>query len=393
MKTWKRRIAMAVALCLLLPSFALADSGTPWPVAERGGMKAVIRLPHGTGESAVGYAPASHGGKEATGIVSFEVHEGVFFLLDNVQNNIAIVENGAITKKIALPDDDYRDLRLSGQGTFFVLTGTKVLEVDEAGTVVREKELASSIAARFRAFGQDRLLLITDIGWLEGDPARNDPAGIPARMDGDGDGDDAFSAAPIRNDREEPGLHALWDGTQEERYRLSVYTIPHKNGGRIVHVDGNTRTETPYYYRIGEGGLEVLDMRDNAYLVEKTELSPDTSRILSETHLTWIDREGRERGWFRIPTEQMAVIPNIFARTDNGHIYLLLVTENDTAVYECTLGQERVSTLAERIKDVLDVERSEAVDLWQRVRGPFRFGHECTMRLLGNAWVAFLPYI
>lgn len=318
---------------LIAPIQAVAAESAEYRIAKKAEYHEWIRIPHGSGALQAGLKRhtygTGHGGK--IGIASFRVKDGVFYLLDNVNKKILVIDKEKNLSPIPLRESTwYEDLECSDHHTIYLLTGESVVEIDMQGKILLESPLPYQLPFRFEPSSDGRLIVNTY-----------------------------------------EGARAVWEDRVVVPTVQATQVIGDETGGTITTTYRGEKVQVPYRYEFGAGGLEVLQTHDNRLLIAKTEISNVTSRVLAETQIMLIDTKGAELGSIRVPTEKMITAPKILVQTENKRIFLLSIEDDATILYECTLGENPESILQRRIDRQLMMEKIEnRVRELQRTRIP-----------------------
>lgn len=297
-----------------IPGVTEAPSVTEEPATEteqlqKGRWEELAIFPHKKDGVIPGLKGGVHGDGTggAYGVSSFRVWNGKFYLLDNANKNILIVKSRDDVETIKLfPDGWYQDLLVNGNAGYILLTGDTVIKTHADGVPISESTMGGNTAAKFLPPRNGRVTVLSHVGPLERDVT----------------------------------VEEVTDPV------LPDYTITSdEKSATIAWEEDGVEKSIPLQFDVGFAEVEVLAQKEDGLLVAKMETSPNTTGITTEQHIVFVDWEGNETEYLRVPLEKMAAPPTRYLASDGEEVYLLVVGDGWTGIYKGVLGKEKESLL------------------------------------------------
>lgn len=309
-------LILTLLLFLFLPAEqTLAVNLIDEKIERTGQWKILFSLENGSKDNQLGFLSSEFesGLGGSYGVSSFRIYNDNFYLLDNIKQRIVVVSNGDIIGTVELPEYWYEDFLVLNDG-FLLLTGEEVLETNMKGEIIELIDVPGQIANKFEFQTADELYLNTDIG-----------------------------TKPISSPELIPNFQQM------------DHQLYYKDGDNIEISLNKSNNEFPVRFKYGEGSMDILSFNSDSLLLSKTEISDTTSRIITETQVELWGKNGIAAS-LRVPTEKMQAIPNVMVQTSNNIVYLLLISDTHTSIYQGVLGTEYESLLDDRIQEEIKKE-------------------------------------
>lgn len=284
----------------------------PFRILEQSQVNLIMEVGYGDKENNVGIDPKGPG---SNNVSSFAVYNDTFYILDNANNKILIID----------PQGNYRTIPIDEAKNLIdiIVTNDKEIFVLDSG---------QNLVYRFSNNGE---LINTYKVSLE----------IPTAL--------------IYMEEYGVTVNQLQGPVAivETGERIAVEDQPYKEirvselEGEIHLSDGDRKIEIEVDFEHFYGGLTFQSINENQVVFTKTERESEFTTIEPETHVYVVNKHGSTLGAVRIPSENMEISPSHFVKTDGNKIYLLSPESDHLAIYELIPGKSFEKLLDDRIKE------------------------------------------
>ncbi|WP_078549245.1 NHL repeat-containing protein [Litchfieldia alkalitelluris] len=285
-------------------------------ILEHSNVELKMKIEYGEGENQIGFT--SHGGEGAIGssATSFDVKDGTFYILDNVNDKVLITGNG---KQRTIPINDAWDL------TDIIITeNNEIYVLDSESRLVYQYSQSGELVDTHNV--SDAIKIPTGLGFPEGH-------GVTVNQNN-------------------TVLISLKTGV-----RIKEENQPHKalrvndNEGKIRLVNEKTENEITIPFEHSFGGITIHSVTNNQIVFTKGEIATNEGPIKGEFHVYIINKKGETQGAVRIPDKKTVMAPYHPIKTREEKIYFLSPEAEYLGIYELKAGKTFEKLLEQQIEE------------------------------------------
>ncbi|KPB03764.1 hypothetical protein [Bacillus sp. CHD6a] len=284
----------------------------PFPILEHSQVNLIMEVGYGDQENQVGIDPK---GPESNNVSSFAVYDGTFYILDNFNNKVLIIDAQGNYRTIPIDEAKHLvDILVTNDKEIYVLdSGQKlVYQFSNNGELINTFEISVEIPTGLvymKEYGVTVNQLQGRVELVETGER------IPAED------------LPYREIRVSEVEGEIWINDNGENIEIEV--------------------DFEHFY----GGLTFQSITENQVVFTKTEREAEFTTIEPETHVYIVNKHGSTLGAVRIPSENMEISASHLVKTDGNKIYLLSPEASHLAIYELIPGKSFEKLLDDRIKE------------------------------------------
>lgn len=297
------------------------NEGGSITIEDNSQMKLIDTFVYGEGEGKVGLEFQGERHTLPVSVSSFDIQDGVIYLLDEARNQV-LIRNGDTTT--SFPIETYlvdisgslEDILVSKNGDIYILSTIE------------------SLVYRYDVDG----VLLASYDYSEVDMFHADSLQEFAN------GEIVLS----RNQEEFVSLETM-SFIDDKNLPYRFENVNRKENKLFINDDNKTR-ELSISADLGIGSRSVQAISEEQIIITKT-VTPPVFAPISETHVLAVNKEGTITGGVRIPNEKFRenpVSPEKYIDVDDGKIYILVTETNFVVLYELTLGKQYESFIKEQ---------------------------------------------
>ncbi|WP_281888083.1 hypothetical protein [Paenibacillus sp. YYML68] len=287
-------------------------------------LSVVMSVDYGSDKSKVGLIEHGTEGRIGTTATSFFVQNNNYYILDNANKKILVVDKQNNSNSIQLNTSGYyEDIYVSDNQKIYVLDSLlrKVSELSKNGELLTEYNIPEILSdPNGLEMNTQKQIIVNQSQDLSVILTTGEVSVSTKKLE-----HNDVEISQIRNDRKT---------------------------GKII-VDNKSKKEFVDFkvdYEEMFGGLTVNDVRENQIIFTKTEVAADIPKVMAETHVYVVNKKGEVLGAVRIPLEKMTMAPRHLIRVDNNKIYLLSTDKEALKIYELKPGKKFTKTLKDRVE-------------------------------------------
>lgn len=282
-------------------------------------INSILEFNYGTDDGEIGINTNTIGGADS-GITSFFVRDHMFYILDNVNHKVIMADRDGHRSSFKVSENSsLKDIYVDEQKNIYLL------------------DYANRVVYKYREDWQ-----------LEKSYPIPDSLKIPVRVT-------ANEKKEIIVEQSQDNFINLETGKKASPKREisegAFVKIVSDQLGRITVYDSGEKQDIDIEFEESFGEMTVHSINAKQIIFTKTEVAADITKIMAETHVYVMDKEGTVLGAVRVPLERMQAAPRHLVRVDQNEIYLLSPEENSLIVYELKPGKQFEKRLQDRIDE------------------------------------------
>lgn len=309
-------------------------------------LSAIASIPVGSGPNRVQVLTDVEG-DTPQGPQSLSVYnDGRVYLLDSVQSQILVLNNGSVEKSISIPFALYpRDILVYKNEIYILDSNAFIFKTDLNGDLIQKYKLPDGMGSLrvYRLLVDNGEVVLWSENYVE-IPLNN----MPSKYEISESGKDVILT-------DSKGISSIKESRIQAKCISNMKT-------ELKSSDGVTTIPIETTQAFGSAMVSAFDKNQNTYVLVE-ELADPCPMVATEVTLKCYDKKGSLSGVAKLPIEDFDSYPNRpIDVTNDGKIFLLVPSKENVTIYSVELGKSYTSNLV-KTRDELNKKAKEEMGM------------------------------